>query len=198
MNLYVKKCLQAGLTALLLLPAGCRQNGIIPSRDMETLFAAFYMADACIESANGSRAETYLNPDSMHVYKPILEKHGYTDTAFIQSLDYYLHHPKDLSAIFKKVRVRLEKEAERPLEIVDGDAEDVISEEEAPEDAMEVREGAEPAIERIEEVDKTEKEEPGIKPDPERKPQPKPVRKESKRKRMSKDDLKRLEEELKK
>ena len=178
MNPYVKKCLLAGLTVLLLLPAGCRQKDIIPSRDMEILFAEFYLADACIETANGSRTENYLSPDSMHVYRPILEKHGYTDTMFQQSLDYYLHHPKDLTAIFKKVRVRLEKEADRPLDLAD-DTEEVVSEEEVTEEEAEVREGSEPAI---------EKEEPGSKP----------VRKESRRKRMSKDDLKRLEEELKK
>lgn len=207
MNSSVKKCFLAGLTALLLLPAGCRQSEIIPSRDMETLFAEFYLADACIESANDSHAETYLNPDSLHVYRPILEKYGYTDTVFQQSMSYYLHHPKDLSAIFKRVRIRLEKAADQPLDRFGDDAADgVISEEEeVTEEEVELHEGSEPAIEKepgdvrpakkpekIEKADRVEEKKPAPKPEP------RPQRKESKRKRMSKDDLKRLEEELKK
>lgn len=70
---------------------------------------------------------------------------------------------------------------------------------------MELHEGSEPAIEKepgdvrpaqkpekIEKADRVEEKKPAPKPEP------RPQRKESKRKRMSKDDLKRLEEELKK
>ena len=155
---------------------------------MESIFTAFYLADAYIESSNSGNFDHYTSPDSMHVYRPILEKHGYSDTAFQLSMDYYLHHPKELTRIFKHVRIRLEKEADRPLALVD-DAEDIVSEEEVTEEAVDIHEGSEPAI---------EKKEPGVKPAPDRNELKKPVRKESKRKRMSKDDLKRLEEELRK
>lgn len=194
----VKKWLFAGVLCLMLLPAGCRPEGIIPPADMENLFAEFYLADACIETMNSSVGNGLFYPDSVRVYQPIIEKQGYSEDAFRESLDYYLHRPSEMVKIFKHVHARLELEADRPVEKLDTeDAE----EEEAPDQEEEetvtekkpVKEGIEPEIER----------EPGelptVKPVPEQlqkeeKPAPKPAKK---RKRMTKSDLKRLEKELK-
>ena len=194
----VKKWLFAGLLCLMWLPAGCRPEGIISPADMENLFAEFYLADACIETMNSSVHDGLFYPDSIRIYQPIIEKQGFSEDAFRASLDYYLHRHSEMVKIFKHVHSRLELDADRPVEKID--TEDV-EEEDAPEQMEEeiatekkaVKEGIEPEIER----------EPGNlpavkpvqeKPQKEENPAPKPA---NKRKRMTKSDLKRLEEELK-
>lgn len=174
----VRKWFLGGLTGLLLLQAACRPEHVIPSGEMEVLFAEFYLADACIESRNEAAPDAMINPDSLHVYLPILEKHGFTDTMFQASLDYYLHRPHELVSIFKRVRVRLEKAVDFPPVKPDIERMEVLTEEEASESEEEtgLREGSEPEIER--------------KSAPEQ-------RTKKTRKRMTRNDLKRLEEELK-
>ena len=194
----VKKWLFAGLLCLMLLPAGCRPEGIIPPAGMEDLFAEFYLADACIETMNSSVHDGLFYPDSIRIYQPIIEKQGYSEDAFRESLDYYLHRPSEMVKIFKHVHARLELDADRPVEKID--TEDV-EEEDAPEQAEEeiatekktVKEGIEPDIER-EHGDLPAVKPAQEKPQKEDKPAPKPA---NKRKRMTKSDLKRLEEELK-
>lgn len=172
----VRKWFLGGLTGLLLLQAACRPEHVIPSGEMEVLFAEFYLADACIEARNGATRDAVMNPDSLHIYLPILEKHGFTDTMFQASLDYYLHRPRELVSIFKRVRGRLEKAADFSPAELDIERMDGLTEEEAPEEETGLREGSEPEIER--------------KPEPEQ-------RTKKVRKRMTRNDLKRLEEELK-
>lgn len=209
MTLKLKIGFLAGLLGVLLLSAGCRPEGVIPPDGMESLLADLYLTDACIETTNAAGSDVRTNLDSLHVYLPVLEKHGYTDTMFQQSLDYYLHRPKDFVKIFKNVRIRLEKEADQPIDLLD-------AEEQGTEETLEVVEGAEPAIEREpgpivkgkpKEVEPTEKpvEKPApvtteeVKPVQEEAPVPEPkTTKKSNRKRMTQNDLKRLEEELKK
>ena len=219
----LKKWLFSGLLCLMLLPSGCKPEGIIPSGDMETLFAEFYLSDACIESMNAVSGSPTFRPDSLRVYQPVIEKHGFTEDEFRTSLAYYLHRPSDMTKIFKHVHVRLEQEADRRIERVDIEEEEVEEEEagQEKEDGSEtkqpkgiVKEGVEPEIEREpgdlpkvkparEANQKTEqkaeqkaeqKPETKIEPKPERKPDPKPSRK---RKKMTKEELKRLEEGLK-
>ena len=196
----VKKWLFAGLLCLVLLPSGCKPEGIIPRNDMENLFAEFYMADACVETMNTTAGNGLFHPDSLRVYQPIIEKQGYTEDMFRESLDYYLHRPAEMVKIFKHVRVRLEEEADRPVERMDTEE---IDEEEAPEEengevTEKPKEGIEPEIERepgnIPAVKPSQQVEEKPEPKPEHKKEPKPAKK---RKRMTKQDLKRLEEELK-
>ena len=196
----VKKWLFSGLLCLLLLPSGCQPEGIIPPRDMETLFAEFYLTDACVETMNSVSGSPTFRPDSLRVYQPLIEKHGFTEDEFRASLAYYLHHPSDMVKIFKHVRVRLEQEADRPVDRMDTEEVelDAVEQEEQEEENLNeqkqpkgiVKEGVEPEIEK--EPDAL----PEVKLDkkPERKPDPKPS---LKRKRMTKEDLKRLEEGLK-
>jgi hypothetical protein len=202
MNLKLKKWFLAGLLGLLLLPVGCRPDGVIPSKDMESLLAEFYLADACIETMNAAGSDSRITPDSLRVYLPILVQHGYTDTMFQLSLAYYLHRPKELVSIYKHVRARLEKAADEPLPLFD-DSDQIVTEEDvaAPEETSAVQEGAEPPIEKVKDTVVTEKPDtkPEVKPSLEDRPASlPPPKKKSNRKRMTQNDLKRLEEELKK
>lgn len=98
-------------TLLPLLP-GCKPEGIIPPEGMEMLFADFYRADATIEVLHESALPVDL--DSMRVYLPIVEAHGYTKDEFRASLEHYLHHPDQMVKIFDRVKADLEREADRP------------------------------------------------------------------------------------
>ena len=169
-----KKLLLCCAISLLALFSGCRSEGVIPPEDMEGLFADFYRADTTIELLNES--DSPLEIDSMRVYLPIVEAYGYTKEEFRSSLEYYLHRPDRMVKIFERVRARLEQEADAPLVI---DTEEADTEEMGRDDILDAGEGSEPAIEQQQEL-------------------PKPQREQKKnRRKMTKEDLKRLEEELK-
>lgn len=109
----VKKIPSIFLFCALLLTAGCRPEGVIPADDMEALFRSFYLADAAVELKNETDG-TERNADSLQVYLPLVEQMGYTEEDFRTSLDYYLHHPNQLSAMFQRISRRLAQDAENP------------------------------------------------------------------------------------
>ena len=167
----VKKTILIFVLVLLPLLPGCKQEGIIPPGDMESLLADFYKADATIQLLNEGSTPVAL--DSMRVYLPIVESYGYTKDEFRASLEHYLHRPDQMAKMFKHLRAKLEQEAVRPSSVVSEEEEEGPVGEE-----LSTGEGTEPAIERIEEE--------------------KPVKQSKKnRKKLSKEEIKRLEEELK-
>lgn len=109
----VKKIPSIFLFCALLLTVGCRPEGVIPADDMEALFRSFYLADAAVELKNETDG-TERNADSLQVYLPLVEQMGYTEEDFRTSLDYYLHHPNQLSAMFQRISRRLAQDAENP------------------------------------------------------------------------------------
>ena len=193
------------LFGIVLVSSGCQPEGIIPRDDMVVLLSEFYKADACIDAANASYTRAQ-GLDSLRVYQPIVEQYGYTKEIFRSSVEYYLHHPDDLNKIFKKVTARLKKESVKMSDAYADDGriqeeqEDVLDEPgDAPEEVMEIielkdeedeiviREGVEPEIEKPDEL-KLDK--PA--PQEERKAPKKPTRK-----KITKKDMKRLEEAMK-
>ena len=126
----------AGLSLLLLLP-GCRPEGIISPEEMTALFAAFYQADASVEVAQESSTGDHMHLDSIRVYRPILEEHGYTDEMFRASLKYYLHKPDKLIKIYDRACDLLDKEAQKEVEEADASLAETGT-----------GEGTEPAVER--------------------------------------------------
>jgi len=85
---------------------GCEPEGIIPPKDMTSLIAAFYQADATLDEWQNVGSGR-MNFDSLRVYRPILEAHGYTDEDFRASISYYLHDPKTLEKICTRARDEL-------------------------------------------------------------------------------------------
>lgn len=159
---------------------GCQPEGIIPPRDMSSLVAAFYQADATIDEVQeGSHGR--MNFDSLRVYRPILEARGYTDADFRTSLDYYLHEPKTLDKIFTQARDELLKMADRqpdePL-LDDVDREEPV-----------LQEGVEKEDLELEEERMEEQEEKAL--------ERKVTKQRRQRKNMSRQELKQLEKELK-
>ena len=168
------------------LPAvsACRPEGIIPPDAMVSLFTEFYQADATIELTNEISAASPVRVDSLRVYLPIIMEKGYTKEEFRASMDYYLRHPDDMSKIIGKVKARLDhdaKEAGKRLDLQALDLEEEVEEEETVEERR--AEGTEPKLEQVEDSLPVK----GVRKD-------KPVR----RKKVSKRDLRKLEEELKK
>ena len=179
---------------------------------MVTLFSEFYEADACIETAGDRTSEISRQVDSLRVYQPILAHHGYTREDFRTSLEYYLRRPDDLSSIFDKVHARMVRnaeEAERQAAALK--AEEEVDVEVDVEEGLEgvEKEDMEPevsepdAVDTVRVADTVKVLEP-VRPADEVKPiepavdsQPAPEQK-SLRKKVTRKDLKRLEEELKK
>ena len=194
MFLYLKKTAWIFVLLLLLLPAGCKPEGIIPRNDMVSLFCEFYLADASInvERATG---ESLRGVDSLRVYLPIIQQHGYSKDEFRTSLEYYMHRPDDMEEIFKRVHTNLEQETKRLAEDEAGmsnrrihmDVEEVEEPEpeERPAVVKEVKE-RKPKKEVI--ADKEDKEKVEEKVEEEKKPL---------RRKMTKKELKQLEEGLK-
>lgn len=164
------------------LPAvsACRPEGIIPPDAMVSLFTEFYQADATIELTNEISAASPVRVDSLRVYLPIIMEKGYTKEDFRASMDYYLRHPDDMSKIIGKVKARLDHEAKEAGKRIDPMSLDMEEEEDAVEERR--AEGTEPKLEQLEDSLPVK----GVRKD-------KPVR----RKKVSKRDLKKLEEELK-
>ena len=98
----VKKTILIFVLVLLPLLPGCKQEGIIPPGDMESLLADFYKADATIQLLNEGSTPVAL--DSMRVYLPIVESYGYTKDEFRASLEHYLHRPDQMAKMFKHLR----------------------------------------------------------------------------------------------
>ncbi|MBR3485568.1 MAG: DUF4296 domain-containing protein [Bacteroidales bacterium] len=190
-----KWCLAAALLLASLL-SGCRPEEVIAPEEMVAIFADFYRTDATVEVINSSTHGSF-RVDSTRMYLPLITKRGYTKDQFLSSLSYYMHRPDDIDDIFKQVSAKLEREMDLAesaanQEYLDTEDRGIEEVEEAPV----VEEGKEPHIEKEERqkslaADTVASDKPAA---PE-----KPVKKErqSKRKKISQKDLKRLEEELK-
>lgn len=169
--------------------SGCQPEGVIPPKDMSSLIASFYEADATIDLLQEG-APSRANFDSLRVYRPLLEARGYSDEDFRRSVDYYLHEPKKLMKVFTQAHDALQKLADQQTaalheEIEEGDTKDRDATEREPQVVHELQEGTEPAIEKLDEpTDASSR--------PERK---QPERRQ--RKKLTKQELKQLEEELK-
>ena len=180
-----KAFVAAGLFLLLLLP-GCRPEGIIPPEEMSSLFAAFYQADASVELAQEMTTGEHLHYDSIRVYRPILEEHGYTEEMFRASLNYYLHNPAKLVKICDRACDWLENEADKEI-----DEEEMEKEEDTALAETGTGEGTEPAIEEpAAPSDST------VAADSTAAPEKKAPRR-TKRKKMTRQELKQLEKDLK-
>lgn len=154
--------------------SSCGQEGVIPPDDMVSLLTEMYVIDGCIE-ASDNRPEGL---DSLEVYAPVIEKYGYVKDDFRNALNFYLHHPSDLSKIYSKVQKKLESSGKKI---------DISDNEELP-DVLE-----EPDLG----FDKVADDEPGdIVPENRHEDKPKETTRRNSRKKLSKKELKELEKSL--
>ncbi len=82
----------------------CTPNDIIPRGKMADIYYDFYMADRYLESMSQLKLG-----DSVQIYIPIIEKHGYTFDEYKATVDYYLHKPEELTKIFKLTEAKVKQ-----------------------------------------------------------------------------------------
>ncbi len=207
-------------TALcLMILSGCRPEGIIPPDEMVDMLTAFYEADAVIETVGSATSEITRHTDSLRVYGPIIERYGYTAETFRESLTWYLRKPDEIISIYDKVLARVTKssdEAEKAMARLAAEEAEDAEEAEKAEKAEKIVEGKDKEDLEIEVEEAAPK---PVKPDGPIADTVKPVKpveiakpaeparpavdtpsvpeKKTLRKKVTKKDLKRLEEGLK-
>lgn len=82
----------------------CTPNDIIPRGKMADIYYDFYMADRYLESMSQLKLG-----DSVQIYIPIIEKHGYTFDEYKATVDYYLHKPEELTKIFRLTETKVKQ-----------------------------------------------------------------------------------------
>ena len=188
-----------------MLISGCRPEGVLSHGEMADLLTDLYLTDGYID-ADGDGLRAW---DSLDVYGPRLAEHGVTLPEFENSVEYYLHHPRDFSKIYDDVQENLEKafnEVTRQIEKEEEEAEEAEAGETEVEPAEEetvtekpdrpVREGVEPRIERADKADKVDKIDKVETTDKKEEKKQAPKRRNI-RKKLSKKELEELEKQLK-
>jgi|GEM_PF-1320281 hypothetical protein len=87
------------LAALILASCG-KKDDYIPRHDFAVLLADLYMEDGYIESRPELRAQT----DSLFIYKPIIESHGYTMDRYYSTLNHYISDFGEWTALLNDVK----------------------------------------------------------------------------------------------
>lgn len=226
MDGILKKVFWCAALCLMML-SGCRPEGIIPPDEMVDMLTAFYEADAVIETVGSATSEITRHTDSLRVYGPIIERYGYTAETFRESLTWYLRKPDEIISIYDKVLARVTKssdEAEKAMARLAAEEAEDAEEAEKAEKAEKIVEGKDKEDLEIE-VEGAEPAPKPVKPDGPIADTVKPVKpveitkpveiakpaeparpavdtpsvpeKKTLRKKVTKKDLKRLEEGLK-
>ncbi len=110
-----------GLGLLLLLTVlscgACQKHRakVIPASALSEIYADMFMADQWIQQNSRARRTA----DTMALYRPILEKYGYTVEDYDASVAYYLHKPDKYSKILKNTSASLNARADRLQKIED-------------------------------------------------------------------------------
>ncbi|MBO7249376.1 MAG: DUF4296 domain-containing protein [Bacteroidales bacterium] len=85
----------------------CRPKNIIPRNDMADIYYDFYRADRYLDVK-----EMHDLGDSVNIYIPIIESHGYSIDDYLTTVEYYLHKPEILTKIFKQTEAKLKERKE--------------------------------------------------------------------------------------
>lgn len=116
------------LILLLLLTAlSCGPRADIPEKKMIQIYYEISLLDNYVDYYPEMRAQS----DSMRVYAPLLDKYGYTEEEFINSIHFYLRDPERFLKMIKAVETKL-KEREQyltDLQQADGDLDRPMMEE---------------------------------------------------------------------
>lgn len=74
---------------------------------MTKIYSEMFLTDQWIRN-NKPRG---LVPDTVLVYEPIFEKHGYTTDDYLRSVEYYMHDPERFARILRNTYRLLDKES---------------------------------------------------------------------------------------
>ena len=115
------------ILSLLLTAISCGPRADIPKKKMIQIYYEISLLDHYVEHNPKIRAQS----DSMKVYAPLLDKYGYTEEEFINSINFYLRDPEKFLKILQAVETKL-KEREQylsDLQQADGDLDRPMMEE---------------------------------------------------------------------
>ena len=115
------------ILSLLLTAISCGPRADIPKKKMIQIYYEISLLDHYVEHNPQMRAQS----DSMKVYAPLLDKYGYTEEEFINSINFYLRDPEKFMKILQAVETKL-KEREQylsDLQQADGDLDRPMMEE---------------------------------------------------------------------
>lgn len=93
---------------LALLCTSCSEKKYIPKEDMAAIVYDCILTDKYLETEMPYRAQA----DTTLVYLPVLEKHGYTQDQFLESLKYWLSQPKEMKEIYNLARTQMKERRE--------------------------------------------------------------------------------------
>ncbi|MBQ6045426.1 MAG: DUF4296 domain-containing protein [Bacteroidales bacterium] len=98
MSRFVRNSIAVIFLALCL--CSCSREGrVIPRNRMARIYAEMFLADSWV---NQSSQEIRERADTTALYRPIIEKYGYTLEDYWASIAYYLQDPDRFSRILRK------------------------------------------------------------------------------------------------
>ncbi len=105
---FVYRALRLCSAALLIGLAVSCQSRIkrIPGDDFQLILRDLFITDVLLERDGDLHRMT----DSLLVYPPILEKHGYTRESFLYTVDYYTRRPTRFKSLLIRLRKQLNEE----------------------------------------------------------------------------------------
>ena len=102
------------LLAFLIASNSCRDKEKIPREEMVSILVDIHLLDGMIqEDRYRQRLEI---PDTLNVYKQVLDKHGYSRAQFDSTLNYYSKDPRKFERIYQDVMARLNRMETRARE----------------------------------------------------------------------------------
>lgn len=82
----------------------------IKENDFTDIMYEIYLVDNAV---NLNNFNTRKSVDTVAIYEPVINSHGYTKQEFMDALDYYMDYPERMYDIFVNIQDKLEDEKER-------------------------------------------------------------------------------------
>ena len=98
MGRFIRIVLMVLVSAVCLCSCG-RDGKVIPRNKMARIYAEMFLADSWV---NQSPQEIRERADTTALYRPIIERYGYTLEDYWASIAYYLQDPDRFSRILRK------------------------------------------------------------------------------------------------
>jgi len=108
------KVLAILLLVFLLVSNSCRDKEKIPREEMVSILVDIHLLDGMIQQ-DRYRQKMEI-PDTLNVYKHVLDKHGYSQARFDSTLNYYSKDPRKFERIYQDVMARLNRMETRARE----------------------------------------------------------------------------------
>ncbi|MDD2596045.1 MAG: DUF4296 domain-containing protein [Bacteroidales bacterium] len=178
--------------AITLTNTSCKEETQIQPQEMADIYYDLWLLDQYVDSVPEMRTQA----DTMCVYQPLLEKHGYTVDQFLTSVKYYLKDPDKYQKILKQAKAKLDKREKflsKQQELKDGLIEGAdVDNAESSVESSDIKER------RLETIDTSTTDEVKKVTDTlTQLPLQKEITRKSKEKKLTKKDLKELEKRLK-